>query len=651
MLTDSLSMELISALAWTLVHSVWQITLVALLAALLSYMLRNAKSSTRYLMALGSMLIMLMMALFTFAVYYGQQGASVVTITPMGMVEAPSPLQASALSAMVYLAEAYKDVIVQVWLIGAVLLLLRFTGAYLYLKSVIRSAVREEFTEHKSFIALRKKYEISRSVLIKSSAQVATPMVVGFIKPVILFPIGMINLLSVDEVGAILAHELAHIKRHDYLMNLLQSAVEVIFYYHPGTWYLMRLIHAERENACDDLAIAHTGNPMGYAKTLVRLQEMQGTTLSPALGMAGKRGFAHRIKRILNVPVESGGLKIKLMGFALLMMGLVTLHGKSEQMKGEDRIEDLDIYIIDDCPRDIMDIPEYLDTIPDRNNFHIKKKAGEGTVEMQMEEGRVVGLKINDQEVPSTEYVNLQVLIDSLRPDLDKGMITVFPYCGEDFGNIYYLNENRQLFKMDSMMQNFTSKLKEMEDLNVGTMGFHIDKFDTEVMDSLITEFKSVDEAYSSHTTYRIDSLLDLMPDRLPCWQLSDRADAPVWERATEQEDRPSLGDQLACNLVIDGLVQQNETSSVELSGWHLMINGEKQSQPVWKKYKKIYEEVSEMPMSQGSNLAWEIDPEQLGEQLEGCTTRSFSPCEYYPSRLFSNAALTSQSTGALSAR
>ena len=121
----------------------------------------------------------------------------------------------------------------------------------------------------------------------------------GYLKPVILFPLGLVNQLSTSEVEAILAHEMAHIKRHDYIFNLLQMLVESIFYYHPGIWYISSRINAERENCCDDMAIAFTASNVSYAKTLVKLQDLKRLgNYSPALSFSGnKQIFTQRIMK------------------------------------------------------------------------------------------------------------------------------------------------------------------------------------------------------------------------------------------------------------------------------------------------------------------------------------------------------------------
>ena len=125
-------------------------------------------------------------------------------------------------------------------------------------------------------------------------------MVIGFLRPVILAPVGLLSGLRTDQVEAILLHELAHIRRSDYLVNLLQSLVEGLLFYHPAVWWVSHVIRAERENCCDDVVVAMSGDARGYAATLAALEE--GRRLrEPALAATGA-SLSRRIRRLLRRP-------------------------------------------------------------------------------------------------------------------------------------------------------------------------------------------------------------------------------------------------------------------------------------------------------------------------------------------------------------
>jgi len=291
-------------------------------------------------------------------------------------------------------------------------------------------------------------------------------MTLGIIKPILLFPIGLINSLSPKEVEAILAHELAHIKRHDYFFNILQSFAEVAFYYHPAIWYISNVIRNERENCCDDIAIATTGHPVSYAKTLVKLQELKGVALKPAMAFSGNSGaFKRRVMRILENPQKASFIKDKLVMTTIFLACLFTgadnipLDGTVEQS------DKFDIYVIDDCPKDPEDIKLYLDTIPERNTYSIKKKSLEKEIELDMENGEIVKLKIDGEDIPESEYEKHADIVEELTPDQDQDVITVFPECGSDFGKIYWLNKKEgKTINLDSLLSNTADDFQILRD-------------------------------------------------------------------------------------------------------------------------------------------------------------------------------------------
>jgi hypothetical protein len=139
-------------------------------------------------------------------------------------------------------------------------------------------------------------------LLISSLAH--APMAVGDLRPVILVPIGVLTGLPFDQVEALLAHELAHIWRHDYLANLLQSAIEALLFYHPAVWWLSKQIRIEREHCCDDIAVSVAGDPIGYARALAGLESLRPAHAQVALAANGG-DLLTRIRRLVDPPVRS----------------------------------------------------------------------------------------------------------------------------------------------------------------------------------------------------------------------------------------------------------------------------------------------------------------------------------------------------------
>jgi bla regulator protein blaR1 len=133
----------------------------------------------------------------------------------------------------------------------------------------------------------QQQLSISRPITLLASAWTVVPLTIGWLKPLIFIPVGMVNQLSAAEVEAILAHELVHIAERDYLLNFIQALIEVVFYHHPAVWWLSTVIRTEREMRCDEMAVRLCENDaVSYAKTLVRLQEHFASADAPHLALA-----------------------------------------------------------------------------------------------------------------------------------------------------------------------------------------------------------------------------------------------------------------------------------------------------------------------------------------------------------------------------
>jgi len=163
---------------------------------------------------------------------------------------------------------------------------------------------------------------------VMESALVKVPILLGHLKPLILIPVGTINLLSEEEVEAILAHELAHIIRRDFSLNIFFTLVEILFYYHPGVWLMAATIRSERENCCDDLALFLCKKPLAYARALYKLEAAHQEARLPGLALSfssKKKQLLHRVRRILNQPQNKSNIMEKLVTTTLLFLTITIL--------------------------------------------------------------------------------------------------------------------------------------------------------------------------------------------------------------------------------------------------------------------------------------------------------------------------------------
>jgi hypothetical protein len=144
---------------------------------------------------------------------------------------------------------------------------------------------------------LIERMHVSRSVRLLATDRVDSPSVIGWLRPVILAPVGVLCGLPPEQIEALFAHELAHVRRHDYLVNVLQGMAESLLFYHPAVWWISNQIRAEREHCCDDLAVAASGDVLMYARALAELESMRPAHFKAAVS-ANDSSLLRRIRRL-----------------------------------------------------------------------------------------------------------------------------------------------------------------------------------------------------------------------------------------------------------------------------------------------------------------------------------------------------------------
>lgn len=284
------------AIGFTLIHFVWQGALVALLAGIAGMALRRARATTRYAVFCLAFVLMAAAPLVTYLVLQTEasEPAVITQASPAVGVQA-----SSAGSLVTHIEEPFwLGALVKVWLLGVILLSIRCAGGWIVAQRLKRwkttpaGAAVEHLTNR-----LRARLELKRVIRVYVSEAAEVPAVIGWIRPVILLPVSALTGLTPEQIEFLLAHELAHVRRHDYLVNLFQTGVETILFYHPGVWWVSRQIRAEREHCCDDLAVLACGDPVEYAKTLAKLEGLRTRPLQPAMAADGG-SLLSRIQRL-----------------------------------------------------------------------------------------------------------------------------------------------------------------------------------------------------------------------------------------------------------------------------------------------------------------------------------------------------------------
>ncbi|MGI8669698.1 MAG: M56 family metallopeptidase [Aridibacter sp.] len=321
--------SLVENLAWTLLHSVWQIGFVAILLFLALRFISKSNANLRYFVSVFALSLALLLPVGTFISQFSFQtnNKQIILAKPSNQIQ-----QKQFENAEEYLLDgklvsdtkdikttsstnpwqnsfeqtfsAYSSFLVAFWLIGMLLFSLRFIGGFWQLHRYKTKEVSELTLDWQvRFAELCGKLNLNQCVDILQSNLVTSPMVIGWLKPVILVPASVFLQMDIRQLETIIAHELLHIKRFDFLVNFAQSVVEILFFYHPCVWWIATKIRQERECACDDAVLNTLENAQfTYANALANLESFRSTAKQnePQILVAANGGkLMNRIERIV----------------------------------------------------------------------------------------------------------------------------------------------------------------------------------------------------------------------------------------------------------------------------------------------------------------------------------------------------------------
>ena len=286
---------LAGAIGWTLLHSLWEGAIVSAGLAALLALLRTPRM--RYLAACAAMLAMVVLFGITLAETAPRVSHSGATGRTVNAVWNKSS-DAGEVGWRPNLAAAVPW-LTPVWVFGVLLMLTRHLAGCLAVQRLrVRGvcSVPESWQREVAYWSARLR--ISRQVQVLESCLADAPMVLGYFRPLILLPVGLLAGLSCAQVESVLLHELAHIRRHDFLINAIQGLVEGLFFYHPAVWWISRVMRTEREHCCDDVAVAINGRAYEYALALAVLEESRTIGRNAAVAATGG-SLVKRIHRLL----------------------------------------------------------------------------------------------------------------------------------------------------------------------------------------------------------------------------------------------------------------------------------------------------------------------------------------------------------------
>ncbi len=310
------SSEFMQTLAWSLLHFLWQGAAIAAVAAAIMLVFRTP--SARYLVGVGALALMFVAFGVTFAVLSSSGGdAGVLSASAAPTTNLVTSLAATLVPPAEFVSTQTPAAIdsgtgylwvAQLWLAGVCVLALRVAFGLLLLEHLRRRnlvALPAELVA--KFRALQQRLGIQRVVRYCECRLVGAPAVIGFFRPIVLLPVRALTGLSDAQLEAVIAHELGHIKRFDVAVNFFQVIAETLFFFHPAVWWLNKRIRADREDCCDDIAVAASGANVGYARALAT---MAGWRDVPTFAMAATGGpVAARVARLLGVSQNTGATR------------------------------------------------------------------------------------------------------------------------------------------------------------------------------------------------------------------------------------------------------------------------------------------------------------------------------------------------------
>ncbi|MFA7227460.1 MAG: M56 family metallopeptidase [Melioribacteraceae bacterium] len=484
--------RLIETIGWTIFHSLWQSIVVAILLGSALLMTRSNNSQLRYKLSSIALFVMFVISLSTFAYLYSSDSVqaagiynsasgifsdskSVNAVTPANTAQDLDPA-----SVLKNYFEQNISAIVTVWLAGFILFSFRFAGGIFYVRRLKNAGLisPEKFWADRLNI-LSQKLDLTRLVRLFESCKVKTPVTIGYLKPVILLPLGMLTGLPQDQIEAIIIHELAHIKRYDFLINLFQTFIETIFFYHPVVWWISSAIKSERENCCDDMTLKLCGGSLIYFKALYNLQQMSLDENGLALAVTGKKNQLFRRINRMNSNNKNTSYGIKFASFAalLLLIAAASLYSTSSAKENAREyapaasVNPFSVYSGDESPVELNTGIAPSDTTSIKKGKRtLKFSDDDKKYRARLNDGRLLDLYVDGKKVDEKELPKYEALVTERLNEFDSSM--------EDF--------RREMKDYKGKMKQFREKMKQFR----GTHGFnHDNNFEFDIPVPPVPEF------------------------------------------------------------------------------------------------------------------------------------------------------------------
>ncbi len=341
--------QILESTGLSIVHSLWQGALLLFIVLSALVIARNKSARFRYLITLTGTFLLPVILVGNLIYFWPHQlvdNSMVASATGTEMI-ADIPTQFSIPNngqqqnnTVLWLNENASTIAI-FWIVGMSLFLLKVLGSFVWLKRLTKQALPMHNTAVNELLTtIQEKLAIQRTVELKLSSWIKSPIILGVIKPTILFPIGLIEGLTIEEVEAILYHELAHLKRNDFIVNIMINVLQIVFFYHPAYWWMKSQLDNEREFATDEMALHYSEKKLPMIKALAKVQAYSLHQHSLAFAGNSKNQVLKRINLIMKAKQQPNWLSavftmvILMVAFALMSVKeQKTENGKIEKQE------------------------------------------------------------------------------------------------------------------------------------------------------------------------------------------------------------------------------------------------------------------------------------------------------------------------------
>lgn len=421
--------EIIQALTWTFIHSLWQGLILAIITGIALVLTKKSSPHLRYNLLIALFLAFVLVVGFTFrGLLHTATGApATLSAVSSSALYIPDNVAGKIITSSIWQKVSVKFIdyctanaplFITIWFIIFSAKFVHLIAGLVYIRRIRHYRVQQPSQQWIELLrTLVENMHIQKPVSLLESALIKVPMVAGFLKPVIIVPIGLLSHLSPDQVEAILLHELAHIQRKDYFVNLLQSFVEIIFFFNPPVLWISSLIREEREHCCDDIAVEYIRSKSKYIDALVSFQEYNLSLFASRsiVAFAGKKNhLLNRVKRI----VSDSNKSLNIFERVFLICSIALLVLAVSMPAYESRAEKLN---------PIVSPTNTTQTMPNSQTFEVIKNGKK--YKIIKVNNKISQFFIDDQSVPvqniATEYAWLlnameQAKVDAARAKSDQ---------------------------------------------------------------------------------------------------------------------------------------------------------------------------------------------------------------------------------------